>query len=203
MAKRRSSGSGLAKYIVIMFFAAMLVLGIFLALNRTRFKKQSEEDNLVLTKVQTITTMNLDMAYPANEREVVALWSRIEQTLYNEQYTDREQEEMCAQLMSLYDNDLLLNQPNYAAQLRREVEQKKEDGFTIQNYVVASKDDVIFFSDAEGFECAGLECMFTIMNGPIRQTLIYDFILRKDETGRWKIFGWMPKDDQTVHLINS
>ncbi|MBR0163215.1 MAG: hypothetical protein IJQ12_00940 [Lachnospiraceae bacterium] len=201
MAGRSSPKNTVLRIVFLVLSAGMLLLGIFLMLNRTRARRQSEEDNLVLTPVQTVTTMNLDQTYPNNERDVVAMWARIEQTLYNEEYTDAEADAMCEQLMVLYDNAFLLNQPNYAAQLRHEVQQKKEDGITISTYVVGDRSSVVYFKDDEGYECAGLECQFTLMSGPTRATQIYNFILRKDETARWKIFGWSLKDDQTIHLI--
>ena len=60
MARRKAStGGGIGKYIVMMIFAAALILGVFLMISRP-FGKKSDEDNMVLNKVQRITTDNLE-----------------------------------------------------------------------------------------------------------------------------------------------
>lgn len=201
MAGRKKSSGGAVKYIILVVLAGLVALGVFLMLTLNRGSKQSDEDNLVLTKVQTVTTMDLEATYPNNERDVVNMYGRIMQTLYNETYEEKDLETMAAQLQLLYDNELLLNQPNYVMQLKQEVNQKKADGFTIQNYVVPEKNDVTFFTQ-DGRECAGMDVQFSIRNGTRLEATFYVFILRKDETsGRWKIFGWQPKEDQTFNLF--
>ena len=201
MAGRRKQSGGALKYIILVVVAALVALGIFLMLTINRGNKQSDEDNLVLTKVQTVTTMDLEANYPNNERDVVNMYGRIMQILYNETYEDADLQLMATQLQILYDNELLLNQPNYAMQLKQEINQKKTDGFTIQNYVVPEKNEVTFFTQ-DGRECAGMDVLFSVRNATRIEATYYVFILRKDElTGRWKIFGWQPKEDQTIHLF--
>ncbi|MBR0090334.1 MAG: hypothetical protein IJP92_01400 [Lachnospiraceae bacterium] len=203
MAGRKKSSSGAVKYIILAVFVVLVVLGVFLMLTLNRGSKQSDEDSMVLTKVQTVTTLDLNTNYPNNERDVVNMYGRIMQTLYNETYEDADLDAMAAQLQVLYDNELLLNQPNYVMQLKQEVAQKKTDGFVIQNYVVPEKNDVTFFTQ-DGRECAGMDVQFSIRNATRLEATFYVFILRKEETtGRWKIFGWQPKEDQTFNLFGS
>ena len=112
MAGRKKSSSGAVKYIILAVFVVLVVLGVFLMLTLNRGSKQSDEDSMVLTKVQTVTTLDLNTNYPNNERDVVNMYGRIMQTLYNETYEDADLDAMAAQLQVLYDNELLLNQPN-------------------------------------------------------------------------------------------
>lgn len=162
---------------------------------------QIEEESVVLTNAQIIANTDLEANYPANERDVVSMYGRIMQVLYNETYEEKELEALAAQLQLLYDNELLLNQPNYVLQLKQEINQKKNDGFLIQNYVVPGKNDVTFFTQ-DGRECAGMDVQFSVRNAARMEATFYVFILRKDETtGRWKIFGWQPKEDQSFNLF--
>lgn len=179
-----------------MICAGMLVLGVFMVFNRNKKKTQSDEDNLVLTNVSRVTTMNLDINYPPTERDVVAKYGEIMQALYNETYEEKDLDIMADLLMKLYDPELLSNQTDYKAQLRQEVRQKKADGFTIQNYVTAEKRDVVYTKDALGREMAGLECLFSIRNATKIEATYYEFILRKDADGRWKIVGWTPVEHE-------
>ncbi|MBR0090867.1 MAG: hypothetical protein IJP92_04145 [Lachnospiraceae bacterium] len=201
MAGRKRQSSNTLKYIILVVIAALVALGIFLMLTINRGNRQSDEDNLVLTKVQTVTTMDLEANYPNSERDVVSMYGRIMQILYNETYEEEDLQKMATQLQVLYDSELLLNQPNYALQLKQEVNQKKTDGFTIQNYVVPEKEKVTYFTQ-DGRECAGMDVEFFIRNVSRIEATNYVFILRKEETtGRWKIYGWQPREEQGVNIF--
>ena len=202
MAGRKKAGSGALKFILLILFGGMLVLGIFMVLNRDKGKKQTNEESMVLSRVQELTTLNLDTIYPSNERDVVTLFGRSMQVLYNDEVTDQQIEDVAEKLLQVYDFELIGNQGNYPAQLHAEIKRKKADGITIQNYVVVEKNRVQYFRDEAGYECAGVECTFSVRQGTALQPIIYVFICRKEpDSGRWKIFGWLPKEDQSVNLF--
>lgn len=198
--RKNNAGNAAIKVIVLLVLAAAVVLGVFMIMNRSRGEKQTSEDNMVLTKLQQVTTMNLDVGYPNSERDVVATFGRIMQTLYNEEYTDKDFETMEQLLVKLYDEELIANQNDYYQQLRQEVNAKRTNGYTIQNYVTAEKNQVIN-SVVDGREMAMLECQFSVRNATEIQATIYQFLLRKDDQGKWKIYGWQPREDQTVDLF--
>ena len=197
---KNNSGNAAVKIIILLALAGAVVLGVFLVLNRFRSEEQTNEDEMVLTKLQQVTTINLDVGYPNNERDVVATYGRIMQALYNEDYTDKDFEIMEQLLLKLYDDELIASQDDYYQQLRMEVNAKKSGGYTIQNYVTADRNQVQH-SIYEGSEMAMLECQFSVRNATNIQAVIYEFILRKDAEGRWKIAGWRPREDQTVDLF--
>ncbi|MBQ4416133.1 MAG: hypothetical protein II868_00440 [Butyrivibrio sp.] len=202
MAGRRKNSGGALKYIILIVMLGIVLIGVFLVLNRNKGKQQSDEENMLLSRVQEITTMNLDARYPPTERDAVSFFGRCMQVLYNEEVTDPDIDAVAEQLLKIYDDELIGNQANYPMQLHREVKNMKTDGYTIQNYVVVDKNRVQPFKDENGNECAGVECTFSIRNGTQLQSVIYVFICRKDaSTGRWKIVGWQPKEDQSVNLF--
>ena len=181
------------KLIILMVFAAMLALGVFMALNRSKGASQSDEEDMVLTPVQMVTSMDLKTNYPKNERAVVSAYLQITKALYNEQYSEKEFDEMEKQLVQLYDEEFLKQQSDYPAQLKKEVDQKKKDGYTISNFVVSEKDDV---------KLAGLQTMVSMRYKERIQTMYYNFVLRKAENGQWKIVGW-EKTDQSDMGFNA
>ena len=202
MAGKKKSGNGALRFILLLLFGGMLVLGIFLVLNRSKGKQQTTEENMVLSRVQELTTMNLDATYPSNERELVTFFGRSMQVLYNDEVTDQQIEEVAEKLLQVYDFEFIGNQGNYPARLHAEVKRKKQDGITIQNYVVVEKSRVQYFKDEAGYECAGVECTFSVRQGTILESTIYVFICRKEpDSGKWKIFGWTPREDQSVNLF--
>ena len=158
------------------------------------FGKKSDEDNMVLNKVQRITTDNLEMYYPENERKVVSKYYEIMEVLYEETYSDDEEVKMIEQLSLLYDEELLMNQVDLVSQMKDDISQKKTDGYSIVAYNVPGDSDDVTFFNKDGRSCAGMEVSVNIRNGTRTEFYQYTYILRKDDEGKWKILGWQLED---------
>ena len=195
MANKKSNAGEATKTVLMVVLGAAVVLGIYMALIGRDGKKQSNEETSLLTEVQQITTMNLDESYPNSDRDVISLFGRITKALYGETYTDAEFSQMASQLEKLYDPELIAKQDDYEKKLKNEVQQKKNDFYTVQNYVVDDKSNIIY-KKIDGKECASINCLFAMRQNTEMSTINYVYILRKDEDGRWKILGWTvkPKD---------
>ena len=59
----------------------------------------------------------------------------------------------------------------------------------ISSYSLPSSTDVDYFSQ-DGYDWAKLYCNFNIRKGTDIINTVEQFLLRKDENGRWKIYGW-------------
>ena len=199
MADKKGNSGETLKVVIMVILVALVILGIYMALIVRGGKNQSDEETSLLTEVQQITTMNLDENYPNSERDVVSLFGRITKALYGETYTDEEFSQMASQLEKLYDPELLAQQNGYESSLKDEVQQKKNDYYTVQNYVVADKDEIVY-KKIDGKECASLDCLFAMRQNTEIATINYVFILRKSDDGRWKILGWTvkPEDGASV-----
>ena len=192
MANKKSNTGEVTKTVLMVVLGAVVVLGIYMALIGRDGKKQSNEETSLLTEVQQITTMNLDESYPISDRDVISLFGRITKALYGETYTDAEFSQMASQLQKLYDSELIAKQDDYEKKLKNEVQQKKNDFYTVQNYVVDDKSNITY-KKIDGRECASVNCLFAMRQNTEMTTINYVFILRKDEDGRWKILGWTVK----------
>ncbi|MCH4193493.1 MAG: hypothetical protein LKF52_14420 [Butyrivibrio sp.] len=199
MADKKGNSGETLKVVIMVILVALVILGIYMALIVRGGKNQSDEETSLLTEVQQITTMNLDENYPNSERDVVSLFGRITKALYGETYTDEEFSQLATQMEKLYDPELLAKQSNYESSLKDEVQQKKNDYYTVQNYVVADKDEIVY-KKIDGKECASLDCLFSMRQNTEMATINYVFILRKSDDGRWKILGWTvkPEDGASV-----
>ena len=199
MADKKGNSGETLKVVIMVILVALVILGIYMALIVRGGKNQADEETSLLTEVQQITTMNLDENYPNSERDVVSLFGRITKALYGETYTDEEFSQMASQLEKLYDPELLAQQNGYESSLKDEVQQKKNDYYTVQNYVVADKDEIVY-KKIDGKECASLDCLFAMRQNTEMATINYVFILRKSDDGRWKILGWTvkPEDGASV-----
>ena len=63
------------------------------------------------------------------------------------------------------------------------------NGMTVSSYGLPSSTDVEYFSE-DGYEWARIYCNFNIRQETKMLNTIEQFLLRKDENGRWKIYGW-------------
>lgn len=151
---------------------------------------QGEET--IVTAVQDVLLRNLDDDYPPTPREVLKYYSDITKCLYNEEYTEDQLEQMADKLLALYDAELAENNPRdqYLIDLKAEVKEFEENGYTIVNYTTSKSTDVEEFTE-DGRKCARLYCTYSVKAGANYTSSRQVFILRKEtETGRWKILGF-------------
>ena len=123
---------------------------------------------------------------------MVKYFAEITKCFYNEDYTEEELEQLALKIQGLYDTELIENksQEDYMADLRSEIASMKNSESKISSYVLSSSVDVEEFVE-NGYSCARLYCTFNVKqgtSGTVRS--MEQFVLRKDDDGHWKIFGW-------------
>ena len=134
---------------------------------------------------------NIDDDYPPTPREVLKLYSDITVCFYSEDYTDEELTQLALQIEKLYDEELIANNTpdQYQKNLRWDIKTMKDKNLRVTSYSVASATDVDYF-DAGGRSWARLSCTYTIRSGKEAGLAREIFLLRKDDMGHWKIYGW-------------
>ncbi|MBQ7658337.1 MAG: hypothetical protein IJS16_05080 [Butyrivibrio sp.] len=193
--EKGSVSSAIIKSVVLIILGAMIVLGVYMMLTRTK-KQPAKDEDYVITVVDEITTTNLEKSYPASARKVVELYAKIMQTLYRETYTDDQRDAMIAVLQGLMDDELLANNVNFAGSIQVEVNSRKAQQYSIPAYVVQTKEPEEIMVD--GRKMCSCDCLFNLRNAttPTYSTY-YTFILRRDQnTGNWKILGWTLKEEE-------
>lgn len=187
---RKKSGSGIKVFIIGIILIG-LIAGYYYYLSN---KKQEEKEPPVkLTAVQEALLYNFERNYPPSPKEAVKLFGKLTQCLYNEEYTDEEFLLLAHQIENLYDAELIANktEEQYLTDLRKDVNQMKQQKLVISSYATSSSTDVFYFSQ-DGYEWARLYCSFTMRKGTELGSSNQVFVLRKDEDGHWKIYGWKP-----------
>ncbi len=182
--------SAILKSVLLVVFGALVVLGLYFLF--TRDKGTSDEENYKLTVVDEITTTNLDKNYPASPKMVVELYSKIMQTLYKETYTDEQADKMLDVLSGIMDDELMANQSNFKQSMKNEVTERKNEDYGISVYSVLTKTPEIV--TVEGRKMTNIDCLYTLRKSSTRILLYYEFILRQDDSGNWKILGWTTKE---------
>lgn len=176
--------------LIIGIVLVCLVLGYYFYLSNRRHK-ENQEESVKVTAVQEALMRNLDINYPPTPREVLKYYCQIAQCFHNETYTEEEFQELAFKIQQLYDDELVANktQDQYLSDLKWDVGQFADQEIVISSYSVSSSTDVEEFKQ-DGYSWAKLYGSFTLRKGTKLSTTQEIFLLRKDESGHWKIYGW-------------
>lgn len=178
----------LKTFLVMLILAAGILAGYYVINNRAEEKVEAQ---YVETEKDKMLAKNIEADYPATPREVVKLYSRILKCIYNETLTEKETEKLMKQARLLYDEELLLENPeqdnlNALNEERKQYETEKK---TISSVALEKADSVITWTDA-GKEYASIVVCYTVKEN-VTYTRTYEkFLLRRDSEGRYKILGW-------------
>ena len=187
--------SGLIKGVIVGVVLICLVGGYYYYLTNKREDK-SKEETVDTTVVQEVLMRDLDKNYPPTPREVVKYFGELAQCIIGETYTDEEFEKLAVQAQKLYDAELISNktQQQYLDDLKWDINTFKEEEIVISSYSPSSSVDVEEFS-RDGYKWAKLYCSFSLRKGTYIESNEEVFLLRKDEDGHWKIYGWQPVEN--------
>lgn len=179
------------KGILIGLVLIALVVGYYFYLSNCKPKEAAEDTETTVSAVQKLLLKNIDDDYPPTPREVLKLYSDITVCFYSEDYTDEELTQLALQIEKLYDEELIANNTpdQYQKNLRWDIKTMKDKNLRVTSYSVASATDVDYF-DAGGRSWARLSCTYTIRSGKEAGLAREIFLLRKDDMGHWKIYGW-------------
>lgn len=181
------------KGMLILIVLVFAIVGYYYYLaNRT--PKETEQENSQGTKVtavQNVLLRNLERDYPPTPKEVVKYFAEITKCFYSEKYSDDEFTQLAEKIQQIYDDELVAakEQESYLQDLKDDIEKIKADKYVITAYKTSASTDVELFED-DGFEWARLYCTFYMVQGTRKTNTQEKFLLRKDEAGHWKIYGW-------------
>lgn len=186
--RKNGNGSALTGGIMIVLFVALIVGYYYYLSNR---QKQQEPPSAQRTVAQELIARNLDRNYPPTPKEVIRYYSDITKCFYNEEYSDSELEQLADKARMLFDEDLAENNEwgQYIIELKNDIEYFKNNSIRISTYTISASTDVEEFSE-DGYDFARLYCTYTLTKGSVKQPVEEVYLLRKDEDGHWRIFGW-------------
>lgn len=181
--------------IIIIVVSVAVIVGIFLIISN-RLAQDDEPTEVQITAVQNVLLRNLDNNYPPTPKEVLKYYSDITQCFYAGGYTDEEFIELANRALDLYDDELRANQnyDMYIDDLRAEIASFKEKDWSISSYSTSSSMDVLEF-ERDGDEWAQLYAFYNVRQSTQIVKVTEIFLMRKDEDGRWKIYGWQEAKD--------
>lgn len=187
-AKKKTKGAAIKAGILIAVMMALIIGYYYYLSNRDREKREEVKE---LTVARELIARDLVHNYPPTVREVIRYYSDITKCFYNEEYSSEELELLAAQTRLLYDDALNDNNDwgSYIIELQKDIDYFEENSIRITSYSLPASTDVDYFEDA-GYEFARFYCTYNLTSGTSRQSVEEVFLLRKDEAGHWRIYGW-------------
>ena len=180
------------KGFIIAIVLVVLVVGYYYYLSHRNVQK---EDDVKITKAQDLLLRDLARNYPPTPKEVVKYYFDITKCLYNEKLPEAEVEALALKLEEIFDDELAAHQvrEEYFEDLKSEI-LIFQNGNRILNYSTSTSTDVDYF-EQDGQEYARLYGTFYLQVNKTMHSLDEVFILRRDEKGHWKIYGWEPVNE--------
>lgn len=175
----------------------MILLGILVAMGIGYYfylsNRPVDQDEPVtqVTATQEALLRNLEMNYPPSPRELVRYYSELTKCFYDKNNTEEQVAQLASKSRELFDEKLVATQTDeeYLEELKAEIARFAEEDINISSYNVSSSVDVKFHSK-DGDDWATLYCTYSIRQHTNRDSIRERFVLRKDEDGHWKIYGW-------------
>lgn len=182
-----------------MIVFSIIVIALYYLIN-TRTSPLFKDSASSMSEVEKLLNKDISNSYPASPREVLKRYSRIAQNYYNENLSDEQIEALSNQMLYLLDEELITNKTkeDYLIDLKVEITSFKKAGRTLMTYGVEDSESVVYWENDKK-EFASLVVSFTLKEGSDYIKLLEDFILRKDEEGRWKILGWELSDKTKIN----
>lgn len=178
------------KFIISVLVCISLCVGYFYYLN-VRNEGDPADKVDPTSVVSKLISKDIENHYPETPREVVELYSSIIKEFYTGKLSSEEIEKLCNQARLLFDEELLLNNPQeqHLEDLNTEISEYLREGKYISDYVVQRNADVTKYTFNDE-EYASVKAVYYIRKGTDLDKTYEEYILRKDSSGRWKILYW-------------
>ena len=186
--------------ITIIVMAIITAVVIFFYFKTTQ--NVTDEETVAKTEIEKLLKKDMENNYPGTPKEVLKLYGRMTQCLYNDELNQKQIEGLLEQIRKMYDDELLEVNPwdKHLKALCEDILDYRDNKRTIMSYSV-QKSSQVKFVKMDNKEYAITYILF--MTGDNTSPLIKNcekFMLRKDSSDNWKIVGWELVDPDTVEI---
>lgn len=189
---KKSKKGTVATVIFIVLLAVVVFSLYFFVKNKANERaREKAEKEAQPTEVSEILALNIDANYPDTARTALRLYCRIVSAMLNEELKEGELMKLEMKLRMLFDDEFLANNPvnEQFDSLQLERNDYRDHNKKIDSYLVDSANNAEKKVIDER-ECYSILVNFIIKENGIANTLYEEFLLRRDDSGRWKILGW-------------
>lgn len=179
-------------FVLVMGLIVVGALGIYY-----QYMKKQQTDSVVhtpTTETEKLIAKDLEMGYPETPTEVMKLWGRFNQCLYNTSLDEEQFTALLKQLRIMYSSDLLAQNPEetHSTNLKKEISKFQEDKGNIVSYS-AETGKSVQYKTVNNRECANIRISYFINKKGSYVKSFQDFILVKEDN-KWKILGFKEAD---------
>ena len=181
---------------VICILAVAAVGGYYQFMKRQQMQSEVKAPT---TELEKLIAKDLEIGYPETPTEVMKLWGRLNQCIYNTKLSDEEFDALLDQLRMLYSTDLLdvNTKENQYEKLSAEVEEFKSDKKKIVSYS-ADTGSSVQYKNINGRDCAYLKISYFMNTGGRSYAKTYQDFILVDQEGKWKILGFQNGAETTA-----
>ena len=192
----KKTNTSVTKITVLFIFLLVLVVGYYAYLSGTH---RTEQQEAVMSEVDTALSRDLDNDYPATPKEVIKYYNDLMKCFYNEECTAEELQDLGRKSLQLFDEELQENndEDTYLIRLQGEVQNYKANTRKITSVSLAPSTNVDYYS-VDGYSFARISCGYTMTENGKKTSTVMVYLLRRDDSRRWKIYGW-----ETADQLNS
>lgn len=178
------------KGLIIVIILILLVVGYYYYLSN---RPVEETEEVTISEAQDLLLRDLDRNYPPSPKEVLKYFFEITTCLYNEKLSEEDVNALALKVQELFDDELIANNPQeeYLTELKSEIASFQTSNSQILNYSTSSSVDVDYFEE-DGCSFARIYGTYYLQVQKNLKSLEEVFLLRKDEEGHWKLYGWQP-----------
>lgn len=193
----RNPAKKMAKNIRTFSFVACLVVIAVIFVFSERKKEDKNTVTTTTSEVKKLSEKDLEFGYPETPSEVLKLFGRMNQCIYNTSMSDEEFDQLLKQMRLLYSKQLLEQNPEeeHRENLKAEVADFLSNKKRIVNYTV-EKNSAIDYEKVDGCECASVTLAFFMSENSKYLKTFQQYILVKED-GQWKILAFRKQENQS------
>ena len=134
----KKTNTSVTKITVLFIVLLVLVVGYYAYLSGTH---RTEQQEAVMSEVDTALSRDLDNNYPATPKEVIKYYNDLMKCFYNEECTEEELQDLGRKSLQLFDEELQENndEDTYLIRLQGEVQNYKDNKRKITSVSLAPK----------------------------------------------------------------
>ncbi len=177
------------------FITCLVVIAVIFV-----FAEHKKQDKSVVTtkstEVEKLSAKDLELGYPETPAEVLKLFGRINQCMYNTSLSDEEFDQLLNQMRMLYSSQLLAQNPmdEQRANMKKEVDSFISNKKRIVNYTV-DKSSSVEYEKINGQECAYAQLAYFMTENNQYSKTFQEYVLIK-ENDQWKILAFRKNTGQ-------
>ncbi len=196
--KKKKGTGGLAAFIFVMCLVVVGGLGIYYQIMKKQHMRT--QSNIPTTETEKLIAKDLSVGYPETPTEVMKLWGRINQCMYNSNLSDEEYTALLKQLRAMYSAELLEanKEDAHSAKLKSEITEFQNEKNKIVSYS-ADAGRTVQYKTVDGKKCAYARISYFIgkKNGYVK--MFQDYILVQEDS-KWKILGFQETEQEPATL---